>query len=162
MTHVKRGVCGVSMTGPEGSSTHRTILRRKLTTLVESSSRKVTCEPYPQCFYPTHTENRHGQPRWGTGSGEETTGGDTLRVWDKWGLRCVCRKFNMRVVFIIKVRADSPQAQCWPRWRIHYHLVSNPMWYIVSPAAAARSTCLYPIYTTITRKLVFIWCKIFW
>ena len=31
-------------------------------------------------------------------------------------------------------------AQCWPGSRIHYLLVSNPMWYNVSPAAAARST----------------------
>ena len=43
----------------------------------------------------------------------------------------VCRKFNIRVVF------KSGWTLC-PRSRIHYLLVSNPMWYIVSPAAAAR------------------------
>ena len=43
----------------------------------------------------------------------------------------VCKKFNIRVVF------KSGWTLC-PRSRIRYLLVSNPMWYIVSPAAAAR------------------------
>ena len=48
----------------------------------------------------------------------------------------VCRKFNIRVVGL--------SAQCWPRWRIYYLLVSNPMWHIVSPVAAVRSTSERP------------------
>ena len=52
-------------------------------------------------------------------------------------IRRVCRKFNIRVVF------KSGQTLCSMLTKvkdIHYLLVNNPMWYIVSPAAAARST----------------------
>ena len=47
-------------------------------------------------------------------------------------VRCICRKFNIRVVFKSRRTLHS--------MLIHYLLVSSPMLYIVSPAAAARST----------------------
>ena len=46
-------------------------------------------------------------------------------------IRDVCRKFNIRVVF-----------KC--RRVFFYLLVSNAMWYIVSPAAEARFTLERP------------------
>ena len=51
-------------------------------------------------------------------------------------IRRVCREFNIRVVF----KSGWTLRSMLTRSRIHYLLVSNPMWYIVSPAAAARST----------------------
>ena len=41
LTHMKRGVVNVFTTGQEGSSAHRTTFRRKMITLLESSSRTV-------------------------------------------------------------------------------------------------------------------------
>ena len=52
-------------------------------------------------------------------------------------IRCVCRKFNIRVVFKSGRTLRSMLT-------IHYLLVNNTMWYIVSPAAAAKSTSERP------------------
>ena len=43
---------------------------------------RLSRELHPQCLYPAHTGNsRREQPRGGTGEG--TSGADTLRGWDE-------------------------------------------------------------------------------
>ena len=52
LTHVKRGWRDVSMTGPGGSSARRTTFRRKLTTLLESSSKTLTLQTLSTALLP--------------------------------------------------------------------------------------------------------------
>ena len=95
-THVKRGV---SMTGPERSSTHWIIFRRKLTTKLVSSSRMVTCKLYPLRLLPHPHRKQTQVAQMRDRKRRRDNRCDILHGWDKWGLKCVCRKFNMRVVF---------------------------------------------------------------
>ena len=89
------------MTGPERSSTCRTTFRRKLTTLLESSSKTS----YPANFI----RNASAPP---TQETADTSSRDEGQEEEKRPLvvipyvagmsediRCVCRKFNTRVVF---------------------------------------------------------------
>ena len=57
-------------------------------------------------------------------------------------IRHVCRKFNVRVVF--KSGRTLRLMLTKVKDTLHYLLVNNPMWYIVSPAAVAKSTSERP------------------
>ena len=64
-------------------------------------------------------------------------------------IRCVCRKFNIRVVF------KSEWTLCSVLTKVKDTLpLSNPMWYIVSPAAVARSTSGRPCQNACERGMM--------
>ena len=89
------------MTGAERSSACRTTFRRKLTTLLESSSRMVTLQTLSAMFLP------HPHMKQQTQAAVMRNRG---RRGDHWWLipyvagisediRCICRKLNIRVIF---------------------------------------------------------------
>ena len=63
LTHVKREVVMCIHKGSEGS-TCRTIFRRNLTTLLESSSKMDTCKLYPQQFGSHPHRKQQTQAAW--------------------------------------------------------------------------------------------------
>ena len=81
----------VSMTGPQGS------FKRKLTILLESSSRTITVQTLSAMLLPHPRKQQTREPWWGTGGGEGIIGGDVAGMCKE--SRSVWRKFNIGVFF---------------------------------------------------------------
>ena len=81
-THVKRGVVRCLHDRARRIISTQDNLQKEVDHLVRVLKQKLSRELHPQCLRPTHTGNsRRKQPRRGTGEG--TSGGDTLRGWDE-------------------------------------------------------------------------------